>query len=814
MKNLITCLVVCVLSGTTFADTWTVDDDGKADFDNIQDAINASSDGDEIVVMPGTYTGTGDVGVVDMSGKRVTLRSTDPDDPSVVAATIIDGENERRCIWLNDVTPLAIKGLTITNGYTSFKGGGIYAANGSPTVADCTFSNNNAWIGGGFYCSGSPYIEKCMFENNTAQEGGAVKLYRSYDPHIISTSFLGNTAESGGAINIDAEFVGGTHVISDCLFNGNVAENGGGLFIYRVDVQMLNNDLMSNVADQGGAMWIGLSKTNIANCLFCNNSPAHIYGAWIDDGDNSFNELCDSSGACCFNMDCFDNYTASECVDAGGKYQGDGSDCSDDPCYVPPTGACCFGLDCFDKYTASECVDASGTYQGNDSDCGDPCPTSIWTVDDDGKADFDNIQAAVDAASAGDEIVVMPGTYTSTQDGHVVNMLGKAVTLRSSDPSDPNVVAATIIDGEEARRGIYCGNGETLNTIIEGFTITNGYSTDYGGGMYTSYNSPTVTNCTFKNNTADYGGGGMSNSSSNSTLTNCTFANNTADNGGGGMYNYSSNCTLTNCTFANNTADNYGGGMYNNENSNPTLTDCTFNGNTANSGGGMYNDESSPILENCTFENNTADVGGGMFNNGAPSLTNCTFTGNTANKGGGMFNSLSSPTVTNCTFTNNTASEDGGGMYNQEYSSPTVTDCTFDSNSATNFGGGMFNRSFSDPTVTNCTFTGNIVEYYSGGGMANHDSTPTLTSTTVCGNTPDQIDGDWTDNGGNTIADVCPIDCTSDINVDGIVDVNDLLILIADWGNCTDNCAGDLNEDGTVDIEDLLVLIAAWGPCE
>ena len=76
---------------------------------------------------------------------------------------------------------------------------------------------------------------------------------------------------------------------------------------------------------------------------------------------------------------------------------------------------------------------------------------TTWTVDDDGKADFDNIQAAVDAASDGDEIVVMQGTYTSTQDGHVVNMLGKAVTLRSSDPSDSDVVAATIIDGKNTR---------------------------------------------------------------------------------------------------------------------------------------------------------------------------------------------------------------------------------------------------------------------------------------------------------------------------------------------------------------------------
>ena len=41
MKKLITCLVACVLSGVAFAETWTVDDDGKADFDNIQAAVNA-----------------------------------------------------------------------------------------------------------------------------------------------------------------------------------------------------------------------------------------------------------------------------------------------------------------------------------------------------------------------------------------------------------------------------------------------------------------------------------------------------------------------------------------------------------------------------------------------------------------------------------------------------------------------------------------------------------------------------------------------------------------------------------------------------
>ncbi|MEE2908391.1 MAG: hypothetical protein VX527_11255, partial [Planctomycetota bacterium] len=83
--------------------------------------------------------------------------------------------------------------------------------------------------------------------------------------------------------------------------------------------------------------------------------------------------------------------------------------------------------------------------------------------------DYPSIQEAVDASNDGDEIVVGPGTYTSTQDGHVVDMKGKAVTLRSSDGAE-----VTIIDGENARRGIACINEETDATTIDGFTITNG----------------------------------------------------------------------------------------------------------------------------------------------------------------------------------------------------------------------------------------------------------------------------------------------------------------------------------------------------
>ncbi len=113
-------------------------------------------------------------------------------------------------------------------------------------------------------------------------------------------------------------------------------------------------------------------------------------------------------------------------------------------------------------------------------------------------------------------------------------------------------------------------------------------------------------------------------------------------------------------------------------------------------------------------------------------------------------------------------------------------------------------------TLTNCTFSGNNAS--SGGGMYNDNSNPSLTDTTVCGNTPDQIYGGWTDNGGNIVADECPIDCP-DLDGDGEVKVSDLLILLAAWGPC-DGCAADLDGDGEVKVADLLILIGAWGPCE
>ncbi|MHC5001524.1 MAG: DNRLRE domain-containing protein [Planctomycetota bacterium] len=55
--------------------------------------------------------------------------------------------------------------------------------------------------------------------------------------------------------------------------------------------------------------------------------------------------------------------------------------------------------------------------------------------------------------------------------------------------------------------------------------------------------------------------------------------------------------------------------------------------------------------------------------------------------------------------------------------------------------------------------------------------------------------------------------CAADTDGNGVVDVDDLVAVILDWGTDGSENNTDINGDGIVNVDDLVAVILAWGPC-
>ena len=200
---------------------------------------------------------------------------------------------------------------------------------------------------------------------------------------------------------------------------------------------------------------------------------------------------------------------------------------------------------------------------------------------------YPTIQAAIDACVDGDQVVVAPGVYTG--DGNRdIRFSGKAITVRSDDPNDPDIVMTTVVDCNGTEEDQHCGfvfnRSENPDSVLSGLTITRGCN-GRGGAIYCyDYASPSIINCRIVGNSAS-SGGGMVNWGSDATVINTIFSGNVANNQGGGLYNIEGHPAIINCNFINNSA-NDAGGLYSMV-YNPTITNCIIWGNSPDQVGGF-----------------------------------------------------------------------------------------------------------------------------------------------------------------------------------------------------------------------------------
>ncbi len=218
------------------------------EYATIQGAISSTAPQDVVVVAPGTYREA-----LTFPGHAITLTSTDPQDPAVVARTILTlpassgggraGNDSRVKMGVvlfsrGEEWDCQLTGFTIQGGY----GSKVDLFEGQATV----------YAGGGVLCLGSsPTLSNNVFQNNrgaeepTPQEetwGGGVSCIES-NARVLNNIFVENHSIIGGAIMV----MGGNALIANNLIVDNTAWAIGG--IYLIGGQLINNTFVGNQAD-------------------------------------------------------------------------------------------------------------------------------------------------------------------------------------------------------------------------------------------------------------------------------------------------------------------------------------------------------------------------------------------------------------------------------------------------------------------------------------------------------------------------------------------------------------------------------------
>ena len=318
-------------------------------------------------------------------------------------------------------------------------------------------------------------------------------------------------------------------------------------------------------------------------------------------------------------------------------------------------------------------------------------------------SDHSTIQSALNAASTGTTILVAPGTYFE----NLVwpeNIDG--IQLRSEEG-----IESTIIDGQQVDRVIRMSGSWsdplTDATMIQGFTLQNGYTFEgSGGGLHIVNGSPILRDLLIKSNSAEgnavYGAGAYL-INFEGLIDNCDFIQNKINSDsrsyGAGLYlEAAEDVEIKNCLFEKNEGETldwaYGGGLYVTSDWNLTmiptvsLNSCVFFENSTTTekwsyGGAAYFDDFSELnvrIDSCVFESNTTNISnwsyGGALSMGVTDteISNSSFRSNSSGSGTSIifstFSDFATGMIKSSVFSNNFSSfgnVNGGSVIQVDY---------------------------------------------------------------------------------------------------------------------------------------------------
>ncbi|WP_405296195.1 C1 family peptidase [Methanobrevibacter sp.] len=294
--------------------------------------------------------------------------------------------------------------------------------------------------------------------------------------------------------------------------------------------------------------------------------------------------------------------------------------------------------------------------------------------------------------------------YGENSQNTILNGNGRTLTITGS----VNFKNITLTNLKLVNRNTLNASNTVFKSLIAYSSV---YGNSYGGGIYSSFKNANIAidNCTFSDNSAQYGGA-IYMAGGSLKIINSLFINNVAYNFGGAIAaNSNSRIFINNTRFINDKSTNDAGGAIYIESSSLESFNMSVVNSTSTFGPAITALSSNLVLVNFTAENNSAKYDGGAIYQvyGTINLNSSRFISNSANNGGALFiYGAGECNLASNEFTINRADSHAGAIYSLFNNEINLTDSIFTNNSAL-----FYNDTFQTSQISLIFKDGNLSGY-------------------------------------------------------------------------------------------------------